>query len=165
MGRTKKNRAPRFRSTRLRGLERPNDPDADDSYTSVISSENTSIQKPTGIAGNLIAHGDTGNLFTGDTPMSYEVSILNNSDDTGYAAGTDADGIVILRVVGRGPGTAAVVLDVNGGDSVNTHRVLGPATPSGAWPKTALVATIASAQSTVDPSQHLPLVASAWRSW
>jgi len=93
-------------------------------YTSLVSANNSTIQSPTGIAGNAIASGATGSLFTGDIPMSFTVSILNNEDDTGYAAGTDDDGIVILRSVGRGPGTSMVEIEVKveGANVLNTSR-------------------------------------------
>jgi len=33
----------------------------------------------------------------------YEVIVLNNREDPGFDAGTDEDGIVVLRAVGHGP--------------------------------------------------------------
>jgi len=94
-------------------------------YEALISPDNSPVlAPPTDIAGNGIAHGDVGNLFTGDIKMSYEVTVLNNVDDPGFALGEDQDGIVILRSIGRGPGNSMVVLEVevNGGDDVNTSR-------------------------------------------
>ncbi|MCP4446797.1 MAG: hypothetical protein GY811_15830 [Myxococcales bacterium] len=93
-------------------------------YSTFISSNNSSVQKPTGIAGNMVPHGDTGNLFTSTVPMDYEVSILNNLDDPGYATGTDEDGIVVLRSIGRGPGTSMIIVEVEVSEAItdNTSR-------------------------------------------
>ena len=41
----------------------------------------------------------------------YEVSILNNREDPGFAAGTDDDGTVILRAVGHGPDQTIVAVE------------------------------------------------------
>lgn len=67
-----------------------------------------------GIAGNTIAAGDVGSVFSADVEMSYTVSILNNPDDPQFAIDPldDSDNIVILHVVGRGPGNSMVVLEV-----------------------------------------------------
>lgn len=82
-------------------------------FSAFVSPENTSVQTPPGIAGNSIAHLDPGNVFSGDTEMSYEVSVLNNVDDPGFVAGDDTDAVVTLRSVGKGPGTSLVVLEVS----------------------------------------------------
>ncbi len=102
-----------------------------ENFSGFVSANNGSIQTPPGLPGNDVPHGDINSLFTGDIPMSYRVSILNNPEDPGFARADDdaspqdTDGIVILRSVGYGPGTSMVVLEVkvNGGDSRNTSRV------------------------------------------
>ncbi len=103
---------------------------ATQNFSEYVSESNGSIQTPAGLAGNEVPHGDANSLFTGDIPMSYTVSILNNPEDPGFARADnapnpqDTDGIVILRSVGYGPGTSMVVLEVkvNGGDTRNTSR-------------------------------------------
>ena len=78
----------------------------------IVADNNPVAPPPTDIPGNGVAHGDVGNLFEGNIPMSYEVTILNNIDDPGFSTGDDSDGIVILRSIGRGPGNSTVVLEV-----------------------------------------------------
>ncbi|MBL4635000.1 MAG: hypothetical protein JKY56_14095 [Kofleriaceae bacterium] len=82
---------------------------ASNNFTAILNSTPTGA---TGIAGNTILSGQTGSLFSSDVEMSYTVSILNNTDDPSFATGVDSDNIVILHVVGRGPGTSMVVLEV-----------------------------------------------------
>lgn len=94
-------------------------------FSALVVAENTPAPNPDlGIAGNGAAHGTSANLFSGDIPMSYEVTIFNNVGDPGFAAGDDEDGIVILRSIGRGPGTSMVVLEVevDGLNDTNTAR-------------------------------------------
>lgn len=93
-------------------------------YSEFVSANNGSVQTPLGIAGNTVEAGELGYLFSGEVPMSYTVSILNNNDDPSYSTGADADGIVLLRSVGRGPGNSMVVLEVevDGSSVVNTNR-------------------------------------------
>jgi hypothetical protein len=81
-------------------------------FSAFVSASNGAPQSPAGIAGNGILSGQTGNLFSPDTKLWFEVTILNNADDTSFAAGSDADAIVILRSVGHGPGGTQVTLDV-----------------------------------------------------
>ncbi len=77
-----------------------------------VTPNNSSPPTPLGIAGNTLPHLDANNLFTGATEMSYEVSLFNNIDDPGFALGNDTDGVITMKVIGRGPGTAMVVLEV-----------------------------------------------------
>lgn len=93
-------------------------------YGSFVTPNNNPVQSPLGIAGNTLGPGEAGNLFSGDIPMSYTVSILNNIDDPTFASGGDSDGIVTLRSVGRGPGNSQVTLEVeiDGTGSVNLSR-------------------------------------------
>ncbi len=82
-------------------------------FGAFVSPNNSVVQTPLGIPGNTLPHLDPANLFTGSIEMSYEVSLLNNLDDPGFSAGNDDDGIIILRSIGRGPGTSMVVLEVS----------------------------------------------------
>lgn len=81
-------------------------------FGALVSPSNTSIQSPLGIPGNMLPALDSGSLFSGDVKMHYEVSLLNNRSDSGFASGVDADSILMLRSVGYGPGTSMVVLEV-----------------------------------------------------
>lgn len=67
-----------------------------------------------GIAGNTIAAGAVGSVFSAGVEMSYTVTIRNNPDDPQFAIDPtdDTDNIVILHVVGRGPGNSMIVLEV-----------------------------------------------------
>ncbi len=94
-------------------------------FSDLVSANNSPVlAPPVGIAGNTIEHGATGNLFVGTIPMSYDVTILNNIDDPGYATGDDQDGIVVIRSIGFGPDQASVTLEVtvNGIEESNTSR-------------------------------------------
>lgn len=82
-------------------------------FGAFVSPNNGTVQTPLGIPGNSLPPLDPSNLFTGDTEMSYVVSLLNNVDDPGFALGTDTDGVITIRSVGRGPGTSMVVLEVS----------------------------------------------------
>ncbi len=81
-------------------------------FGALISPSNATIQSPLGIPGNMLPFLDPGSLFSGNIKMRYEVSLLNNRSDSGFASGADADSILILRSVGYGPGTSMVVLEV-----------------------------------------------------
>ena len=66
------------------------------------------LQRPGGIPGNEIQPGQPGNLFSPGMRAWYEVEILNNLNDNGFAAGDDEDARVIIRSTGHGPdGTVA----------------------------------------------------------
>jgi Tfp pilus assembly protein PilX len=64
------------------------------------------------LLGNGIKPGETGSLFGASSQLWYDVSILNNINDTGLADGIDSDGVVILRSTGHGPDNATVALEV-----------------------------------------------------
>jgi hypothetical protein len=65
---------------------------------------------PPDIVGNQALPGTPENLFSTDITAWYEVEVLNNLDDDGYAVGDDEDGRVIIRSTGHGPsGTVARV--------------------------------------------------------
>lgn len=81
-------------------------------FGAFVSPNNSAVQTPLGIPGNTLPHLDPGNLFTGTNEMSYEVSLLNNIDDPGFAVGDDTDGVITMRSIGRGPGTSMVVVEV-----------------------------------------------------
>jgi Tfp pilus assembly protein PilX len=73
-------------------------------FTSLL---NTS---PTGITGNGIAAGQTGNPFTNSPSTWYSVTIRNNTAET--VATTDSDGIIVVRSVGYGPNQTQATIDV-----------------------------------------------------
>lgn len=70
-------------------------------FSELVEPDNISPQRPTGIVGNLALPGAAGNLFSLDMNAWYEVEILNNRDDPGYAVGDDNDERVIIRATGH----------------------------------------------------------------
>ena len=94
-------------------------------FTAFISPDNTVVQTPLGIPGNTLVTSDPNSLFSGNTDMLYEVSLLNNVEDPGLGAGSDSDGVIILRSKGYGPGTAMVIIEVEiDGSALATLDVL-----------------------------------------
>jgi hypothetical protein len=80
-------------------------------YTTLITANNQAPKSPSAISGNGIKPGKSGNLFSADLGAWYEVQILNNRDDPGYATGSDDDAKVVIRAVGYGPGGATATLE------------------------------------------------------
>ncbi len=80
-------------------------------FTTLISPSNTSPRSPLEIAGNQIASGAAGNLFSANLRAAYSVQLLNNRDDPGFAAGTDEDAVLIIRSTGFGPSGATATLE------------------------------------------------------
>jgi hypothetical protein len=79
-------------------------------WDSLVSPSNTSPVSPTDAVGNGAITGDSANPFSADTQAWYEIEILNNETDTGYALGEDRDNRLIIRSTGHGPdGTTAKV--------------------------------------------------------
>ncbi len=93
-------------------------------FSALVTPSNSAPLYPATLAGNGVAPGDPGSVFSGQTEMSYEVSIRNNENDPGFALGNDVDGIVILHSVGRGPGTSMVTVEVEIDGSLGTIVVL-----------------------------------------
>ena len=81
-------------------------------WSELVSPGNGAIQSPDAIPGNRAAPGTPGALLSADLDAWYEVSILNNPADPGFATGGDSDARVILRSVGHGPDGATVILEV-----------------------------------------------------
>lgn len=81
-------------------------------FGAMVSPSNSAVVTPLAIPGNTLAPTDPNNLFTGALEMSFAVSVWNNPSDPGFALGTDTDGIVSLRSIGRGPGNSMVVVEV-----------------------------------------------------
>lgn len=106
-------------------------------WTAYVEQNNVNPQQPAGVngvLGNLDQPGTGNNPFT--TPAWYEVTILNNASDPGYALpkslGTnilDQDARVTLRVVGHGPSNTAVTLEVEV-TANNADRLAGRPCPS-----------------------------------
>lgn len=80
-------------------------------FTSYVVANNINPKSPSGISGNNIASGATGNLFSPSLRASFTVQILNNRDDPGYATGSDEDAKVIIRSTGYGPNGATATLE------------------------------------------------------
>lgn len=81
-------------------------------FTPWMSPSNQSPQQPVQIVGNGLKPGASGNVFSPDSDVWYEVSLLNNIEDPKFAVGVDWDGTVILHVVGHGPDQTVVTLEV-----------------------------------------------------
>jgi hypothetical protein len=64
-----------------------------------------------GIVGNNILPGATGNPFTPAMNAWYYVEIYNNRDDNSYLAGDDSDARVIIRSTGHGPDGATSIIE------------------------------------------------------
>jgi hypothetical protein len=77
------------------------------------------------IPGSGVLPGQAGNPFSPDMKAWYEVTILNNIEDTGYMTGTDDDARVILRVTGHGPGGTVAQIEWE----VRAGGAIGRATP------------------------------------
>ncbi|HVV86611.1 MAG TPA: hypothetical protein VHE35_26315 [Kofleriaceae bacterium] len=72
-------------------------------WSDYVNPNNVTPQSPADLPGNGIEPGQPGNVFSEDMVAWYQVEILNNLDDPGYAAGDDSDGTVIIRSTGHGP--------------------------------------------------------------
>jgi hypothetical protein len=94
-------------------------------FSALVSPSNTAPKSPAGIAGNNVPSGGAGNLMSSDVRAMYSVSILNNRNDPGFAAGTDEDTIVIIRSTGKGPSGAVSVVEWE----VYADRTAPPNTP------------------------------------
>jgi hypothetical protein len=81
-------------------------------FSNLVEPNNVNPVMPVEIAGNDKKPGEAGNLFTIDTDIWYQVQILNNITDSGYAAGNDSDAIVVLRARGYGPNNTQAVIEV-----------------------------------------------------
>lgn len=80
-------------------------------FSDFVNPNNTNPQKPSGIVGNGARPGEAGNLFSTDQNAWYEVEILNNLEDTGFAAGDDIDKTIIIRSTGHGPNGAVAQVE------------------------------------------------------
>jgi hypothetical protein len=80
-------------------------------FSDFVNPSNTNPQKPSGIVGNGARPGEAGNLFSTDQNAWYEVEILNNLEDTGFAAGDDIDKTIIIRSTGHGPNGAVAQVE------------------------------------------------------
>lgn len=90
----------------------PVTPTVEEQYFSLlVEAGNTNPQSPSGIPGNNLQPGASGNLLSSDQQGWYEVTLLNNPDDRGFLAGNDTDGIVIIQVTGHGPNGATKKLE------------------------------------------------------
>lgn len=92
-------------------------------WTAYVSPGNSSRVAPD-LPGNGAAPGAAAGLLSADTQGWYEVEILNNRGDPGFAAGQDADARVIVRATGHGPNGALAVLewDISGAGALARGR-------------------------------------------
>jgi Tfp pilus assembly protein PilX len=65
---------------------------------------------PSGITGNNIAAGVSGNPFSNMPSTYYQVTIQNNATEA--SSTTDTDGMVILHSVGYGPNNTQAIVEV-----------------------------------------------------
>jgi hypothetical protein len=84
--------------------------DGGSQWSAFVSPSNQEPLAPLEIPGNGVAPGSPGHLAAGSS--WYEVTILNNSDDAGFAAGLDADARIIIRSVGHGSGGSTAIVEV-----------------------------------------------------
>ncbi len=80
-------------------------------WSDLVEPSNVDPQSPVDVAGNGVLPGDTGNPFSDDEQAWYEVVILNNPTDAGFATGDDTDGRVIIRSTGHGPDGAVARIE------------------------------------------------------
>lgn len=69
-------------------------------------------QSPPDIIGNGAAPGSADNPFDAASRAWYEITLLNNANDSAFGSGGDADAIIIIRSIGHGPDGERVVLEV-----------------------------------------------------
>lgn len=81
-------------------------------FTAYVSPSNGAPVVPAGILGNGVQPGQAGNPLTPSNQSWYQVQILNNDTDPGFAAGADTDWDVILYVVGHGPDQTQSIIEV-----------------------------------------------------
>ncbi|MDX2092114.1 MAG: hypothetical protein SFX73_29890 [Kofleriaceae bacterium] len=79
-------------------------------WNAYVSPANSTPVVPA-VLGNQAAPGDPNSVFSSGFNASYKVEILNNRSDTGFAAGTDDDGQVIVRSTGYGPEGAIAIIE------------------------------------------------------
>jgi hypothetical protein len=79
-------------------------------WTAYVSPSNASPPQPN-IPGNNQDVGAAGNPFSLDMQGAYQIEILNNPSDPGFAAGQDTDKRVTIRATGYGPDGATAVLE------------------------------------------------------
>lgn len=91
---------------------------ATENWSAYVNPSNLTLESPADLPGNGVQPGQPGNIFSDDMVAWYEIEILNNLDDDGYAAGDDLDGRVIIRSTGHGPNgsTAQVEWQVGSAD-------------------------------------------------
>jgi hypothetical protein len=81
-------------------------------FSNLVEPNNVNPQVPSGLYGNNVQPGQPANPFNGSSAQTwYKVTILNNTDDSGFAAGNDNDGLVVLHSEGHGPGDTVVTLE------------------------------------------------------
>jgi hypothetical protein len=87
-----------------------------------VSPSNSAPPQLADIPGNNKLPGDPANLLAPSLDAWYTVELLNDRADQGFAAGTDNNGDLILRVTGHGPdgASAQVEWEVSAGNALAT---------------------------------------------
>jgi hypothetical protein len=80
-------------------------------WGALVNPANDPPSIPADLAGNGAQPGDADNVFSDDMVAWYEVEILNNRADPGYAVGDDTDHTVIIRSTGHGPNGATAQVE------------------------------------------------------
>lgn len=80
-------------------------------FSDLVEERNNNPLSPADIPGNNDQPGTAGNLLSPDQQGWYEVVLLNNRGDQGFAAGDDKDDIIIIQVTGHGPNGAVKKLE------------------------------------------------------
>lgn len=80
-------------------------------WTAYVSPNNLTVQTPA-CAGNGVPPGSSGNLMSNDQHAWYQIEVLNNRSDTGFASGTDDDRRLVIRSTGHGPNDSIAVVEL-----------------------------------------------------
>lgn len=72
-------------------------------WSALVSPGNDPPLVPGDATGNGARPGEDGNPFGVDLQAWFELEIVNNTSDPGFAAGDDLDHRLVLRVTGHGP--------------------------------------------------------------
>ncbi len=84
--------------------------DADGGWTAFVPSPPDEAKELTQLPSHNKPPGDLANELSPDQNAYFFIEIINNRSDPGYSAGTDQDGVVIIRSTGHGPqGSVAVI--------------------------------------------------------
>ena len=80
-------------------------------WSAYVGPGSSAGETATAILGNSVTPGNTGNPFDRDVQSYYDIAIINNRSDPGYAAGNDLDNRVLIRATGHGPRGAIAIIE------------------------------------------------------